>query len=75
MAAVKAVEAAITAAVPCSPMLQTPQANAPARDSSSKRVSFGPYVSPEYIDKVSNDSFCLKLINSKYVKNLFNDSK
>ena len=48
----KAIEAAIKAAIPSPRVLQTPKSDAPIMVSSTKRVSFGPYVSPEIIDKV-----------------------
>jgi len=47
----KAIEAAIKAAIPSPRVLQTPKSDAPIMVSSTKRVSFGPYVSPEIIDK------------------------
>lgn len=47
----KSIEAAIKAAIPSPRVLQTPKSDAPIMVSSTKRVSFGPYVSPEIIDK------------------------
>lgn len=47
----KAIEAAIKAAIPSPRVLQTPKSDVPIMVSSTKRVSFGPYVSPEIIDK------------------------
>ena len=51
-AASKAIEQAVANVIPSPQALQTPK-GAALRISSSKRVSFGPYVSPEIIDKVS----------------------
>jgi len=47
----KAIEAAITAVIPSPQPLKTPKQAVINRVSSSKRVSFGPYISPEIIDK------------------------
>ena len=53
-AASKAIEAAVSAVIPSPQVSKTPKiARAPVFNTpSSKRVSFGPYVSPEIIDKV-----------------------
>ena len=51
-AASKAIEQAVANAIPSPQVLQTPK-EAALRISSNKRVSFGPYVSPEIIDKVT----------------------
>ena len=49
----KAIEAAIKGVIPSPRVLQTPKSDVPIMVSSTKRVSFGPYVSPEIIDKVT----------------------
>ena len=51
-AATKAIEQAVANVIPSPQALQTPK-EAALRISSNKRVSFGPYVSPEIIDKVT----------------------
>ena len=55
----KAIEAAVSAVIPSPQVQKTPkQALASVLNTpSSKRVSFGPYVSPEIIDKVKQKDF------------------